>query len=214
MAHIRSGQSHGLDSFIQRDTVDVAACQGKLRGCDSLDCTQTVAFLPASSNPAGSRHQGMIYNAWNLNQTINWIASQTQIVFYARVTRVKVGKKTRADAYFSSLPDMRYRGELPDSPARQFRGTLDNNLEKEVETQDCYSPPMQAAKPAAAMLQATASTLQHQIEKERPENRPPTSAWQPPSAALIVLPRLNSIPIADAVSRNVMILFSGSSLMN
>lgn len=46
------------------------------------------------------------------------------------------------------------------------------------------------------------------------ENVPPTSAWQPPSAALMVLPRLKSMPTAAAVSKKVITLFSGSSLMN
>ena len=45
---------------------------------------------------------------------------------------------------------------------------------------------MQATKPDAAIAQAT-----------------PTSAMQPPSAALIVAPCLNSIPIADAVSKTI-----------
>lgn len=55
-------------------------------------------------------------------------------------------------------------------------------------------PPMQAAKAPAAIEQLV-----------------PTSAMHPPSAALIVAPRLNSMPIAAAVSRKVITRFSSSS---
>jgi hypothetical protein len=42
----------------------------------------------------------------------------------------------------------------------------------------------------------------------------PTSAMQPPSAAEMVAPRLYSMPMAAAVSRNVLMSRSGSSEMN
>lgn len=55
---------------------------------------------------------------------------------------------------------------------------------------------MQAANPALAMEQAT-KTESTKVQKIwNVENRPPTSAWHPPSAADIVLPLLNNIPTA------------------
>lgn len=55
-------------------------------------------------------------------------------------------------------------------------------------------PPMHAAKAPAAIEQLV-----------------PTSAMHPPSAALIVAPRLKSMPIAAAVKRKVRTRFSSSS---
>lgn len=78
---------------------------------------------------------------------------------------------------------------------------------------------MQAANPALAIEHATACTSPSPSAAARKthyrhHDSPPTSAWHPPSAAEIVLPRLNSIPTAAAVSKNVTTLFSGSSLTN
>jgi hypothetical protein len=56
---------------------------------------------------------------------------------------------------------------------------------------------MHAANPALAMEHATVEIVALIItQTSSVRDIPPTSAWQPPSAAEMVLPRLKSIPIA------------------
>jgi hypothetical protein len=58
-------------------------------------------------------------------------------------------------------------------------------------------PPMHAANPALAIEHATDEIVALVITQTGSvHDIPPTSAWQPPSAAEMVLPRLKSIPIA------------------
>lgn len=61
---------------------------------------------------------------------------------------------------------------------------------------------MQAANPALAMEHATDDRyMSARLSHYNWVSVPPTSAWHPPSAAEIVLPRLNSMPTAcDLVS--------------
>lgn len=70
------------------------------------------------------------------------------------------------------------------------------------------SAPKQAAIPAAYRVELNALYQTGQLTLI--EHATPTSAIHPPSAADMVAPRLNSIPVAEAVKRKVMMLLDSA----